>query len=103
MSPRTGRPPIENPKSGRITIRLTEHEQNIISDCVGQFGTSNAEIIRRGLALMKVEADNKEARQLLDALVLLNDIISRGDDALIHAQVEQVKCNFKWYLESIEK
>ena len=101
MSPRTGRPPIENPKSDRVTIRLTEHEQKILSECVEEFGTSNAEVIRRGLALMKAEKNNSEARQLLDAIVLLDDYVSDKRTDLIAKQVEQVKCNFQWFLDSI--
>lgn len=103
MSPRTGRPPSENPKSDRITVRVTEYEQEIILECVEQFGTTSADVIRRGLALMEVENDNSEARQLLDAIVLLNDIVKRNDKTLIMKQIEQVKRNFEWYLDSITK
>lgn len=103
MSPRTGRPPIENPKSDRITVRLTEYEQEILSECVERFGASSAEILRRGLALMEVEKDNEEARQLLDAIVLLHEFILCGKTALTQKQIEQVKFNFKEYLDSIKK
>lgn len=103
MSPRTGRPLKENPKADRITIRLTEHEQKILSECVQSFGTSGAEIMRRGLALMEVEKNNKEARQLMDSIVLLNEFVSEKRADLLHKQLDQVKSNFKWFVESIEK
>lgn len=103
MSPRTGRPPLENPKSDRITIRLTEYEQKILSECREQFGTSNAEIMRMGLSIMEVAKDSREARQLFDAIVLLNEFISDGKKDLIQKQVSQVKNNFVWYLESLKE
>lgn len=103
MSPRTGRPPLENPKSDRITIRLTEYEQKILSECREQFETSNAEIMRMGLSIMEVAKDSREARQLFDAIVLLNEFISDGRKDLIQKQVSQVKDNFVWYLESLKE
>lgn len=103
MSPRTGRPPLENPKSDRITIRLTEYEQKVLSECRNQFGTSNAEIMRMGLSIMEVAKDSPEARQLFDAIVLLNEFISNGRKDLVQKQIDQVKNNFVWYLESLEK
>ena len=103
MSPRTGRPALENPKSDRITIRLTEYEQKILSECREQFGTSNAEIMRMGLSIMEVAKDSREARQLFDAIVLLNEFISDGKKDLIQKQVSQVKNNFVWYLESLKE
>ena len=103
MSPRTGRPPIKNPKSDRITVRLTEFEQETLSECVERFGVSSAEILRRGLALMEVEKDNEEARQLFDAIVLLHEFMSNGYTVLVQKHIEQVKFNFKMYLDSIKK
>lgn len=102
MSPRTGRPPSENPKLDRITVRLNEYQQQVLKDCAEQFGTTKADIICRGLALMEVERDNQEARQLLDAIVLLNEYAVKGREVLTQKQMEQVKSNFKWYLESIK-
>lgn len=102
MSPRTGRPPIKNPKSDRVTVRLTEYQQRILSECAKKFGTSEADIIRRGINLMEVEKDNEEARQLFDAIELLNEYAQK-DSSLIDSQIKQVESNFKWYMESIKK
>lgn len=103
MSPRTGRPPSENPKSDRVTVRLTEYQQEILADCVKKFGTSKADIVCRGLDLMEVELNNSEARQLFDAIVILEELIKNNANELVSQQIEQVKSNFKWYLESVEK
>lgn len=103
MSPRTGRPPSENPKFGRITIRLTDYEQKVLLECAKQFGTSNADIFRRGLELMNVEKENGQARQLFDAIVLLQDLIEKENFRLVQGQIEQVKYNFQRFLDSVKQ
>lgn len=102
MSPRTGRPPTENPKSDRITVRLTEYQQEVLENCAKRIGTSKADIICRGLRLMEIEKDSREAQQLFDALDLL-DMLVRKNSPDVGKQIKQVECNFKWYLESIKK
>lgn len=49
MSPRTGRPPIDNPKSERITVRLGNEESNILKEYCQQEKIERAEAIRRGI------------------------------------------------------
>ncbi len=49
MSPRTGRPPIDNPKSERITVRLGNEESNILNEYCQQEKIERAEAIRRGI------------------------------------------------------
>lgn len=49
MSPRTGRPPIDNPRSERITVRLGNEESNILNEYCQQEKTERAEAIRRGI------------------------------------------------------
>ena len=102
MSPRTGRPPTENPKSDRITVRLTEYQQKVLAECAEKLGTSKADIICRGLSLMEVEKDNYEARQLFDAIDLLNEFAQKNSP-LVDKQIKQVESNFKWFLDSIKK
>ncbi len=58
MSPRTGRPPIKNPKSERITVRLGCDESNILNKYCEQEHLERAEAIRRGIR--KLETDIKE-------------------------------------------
>lgn len=103
MSPRTGRPPIENPKADRITVRLTAYQQGVLSDCSKKFGVSKADIICQGLTLMEVAKENSDARQLLDAIVLLEEFRKNGRKDLVEKQTEQVMQNFRWYLDSIGK
>lgn len=102
MSPRTGRPPIDNPKSDRVTVRLTEYQKKILTDCAEKFGTSKADVICRGINLMGVERDNHEARQLLDSIDLLNELVQKNSPD-VDKQITQVENNFKWYLDSIKK
>ena len=57
MSPRTGRPKIENPKSERITIRLdTETFEKLIAYCKRE-NIDKAEAVRRGID--KLMSDSK--------------------------------------------
>ena len=55
MSPRTGRPKIDNPKSERITIRLDEERVSILQQYCEQEQIEKAEAIRRGIDKLKVE------------------------------------------------
>ena len=49
MSPRTGRPPIENPKSERITVRLMKEESEILNRYCEENKIGRAEAVRRGI------------------------------------------------------
>ena len=55
MSPRTGRPPIENPKKERITVRLDDKRIEILSNYCNKNNVDKAEAIRRGID--KLESD----------------------------------------------
>lgn len=55
MSPRTGRPKIENPKSERITVRLDNEYANILKQYCEQEKIEKAEAIRRGISKLKPE------------------------------------------------
>ena len=55
MSPRTGRPPIENPKSERITVRLGNEEITILNEYCKNEGIEKAEAVRRGIRKLKVD------------------------------------------------
>lgn len=101
MTPRTGRPPAENPKKDRITIRLTMFQQNVLNECAKKFGTTKADVLSRGLTLMEIEKDCEEARQLFDAIVVLQEVKKSG--LPIDKQLRQVEKNFGWYTESIKK
>lgn len=49
MSPKTGRPPIENPRSESLNIRLTKSEAKLIRDCADAFGLSRTDAIIKGI------------------------------------------------------
>ncbi len=53
LSPRTGRPPAENPKSERLHIRVTPNEKAEIQEFCKKFEVSMLDLIRRGMEAMK--------------------------------------------------
>ena len=53
MSPRTGRPKIENPKSERITVRLDKDSSETLDKSCKQEQVEKAEAIRRGISKLK--------------------------------------------------
>ncbi|MDE7230438.1 MAG: ribbon-helix-helix protein, CopG family [Oscillospiraceae bacterium] len=59
MSPRTGRPPKENPKDTRIQIRLDKETLDKLDECAEREQTSRSEIIRRGIDLVCAKQKNK--------------------------------------------
>ena len=52
MSPRTGRPPIENPKDTRIQIRLDKETLEKLDCCSNENNSSRSEIIRQGIDMV---------------------------------------------------
>lgn len=60
MSPRTGRPKSDNPKSERITVRIDNDCSQILNAYCEKEGIEKAEAIRRGIK--KLEADIKKAQ-----------------------------------------
>lgn len=53
MSPRTGRPPAENPKSNPIHVRLDKECLNILELYCQQESIKKTEGIRQGIMLLK--------------------------------------------------
>lgn len=58
MSPRTGRPKIENPKSNPIHVRLDNESAEILTKYCEQEQIAKTEGIRRGI--QKLKSDIKE-------------------------------------------
>lgn len=58
MSPRTGRPKIDNPKSERITVRLDDESTKTLKMYCEQENIEKAEAIRRGIK--KLQSDIKK-------------------------------------------
>ena len=59
MSPRTGRPPKENPRKVNLNIRLTEQESKDIQECADILGVSRTDAILKGIELIKAEIKEK--------------------------------------------
>jgi uncharacterized protein (DUF1778 family) len=55
VSPKTGRPPKENPRKVSLNIRLTETEAKDIQECAAALGTSRTDAIMKGIELLKAE------------------------------------------------
>ncbi len=55
MSPRTGRPKSENPKSNPIHVRLDDETQEILEKYCNQGNIAKTEGIRRGIHRLKSE------------------------------------------------
>lgn len=59
MSPRTGRPKIENPKDTMIRVRLDKETVENLKECAEVLQTTNSEIVRKGIQLVKFEIQKK--------------------------------------------
>ncbi len=52
MSPRTGRPKIENPKRNDIKVRIDDSTLELLDEYCGVHGIARAEAIRQGVLLL---------------------------------------------------
>lgn len=59
MSPKQGRPPIENPKKVRLEIRMTQAQADLLSECATRLNATKTEIINKGVEMVKAELDKK--------------------------------------------
>ncbi len=55
MSPRTGRPKVENPKSNDVKVRLDNETNYRLNSYCLEHGITKAEAIRRGIQLLLVK------------------------------------------------
>ena len=55
MSPRTGRPKAENPKSIKYSIRLDDETEQKLKEYCEKNGITKGEAIRRGIHLLLAE------------------------------------------------
>lgn len=60
MSPRTGRPPKENPRNINLNIRVTKDEAELIQECADELNTTRTDIIIKGVNMVKAELENKK-------------------------------------------
>lgn len=47
-----GRPPSENPKNKKLTIRMTQTEMDTIEECAKCLETSKTDVVMRGVHLV---------------------------------------------------
>lgn len=60
MSPRTGRPPLQEvSRTEKLNIRLTRQEKEEIEYCSEKLNLSRTDAIMRGIGLIKKEIENK--------------------------------------------
>ena len=58
MSPRTGRP-TSNKKTERLELRLAPNELAMGQECADRLGTTKAQVLLKGVQLVKAELDKK--------------------------------------------
>lgn len=58
MSPRTGRP-TDNPRKGKVELRLSEKEEQILKVCCEKTKLSKSDVLRMGLEKVYNEVRNK--------------------------------------------
>lgn len=60
MSPRTGRPPKENPRNVNLNIRITKKEAEKIQKCADKLNVTRTDAIMKGINLVEKEIEQKE-------------------------------------------
>lgn len=53
MSPKTGRPPVDNPKNIKMNIRITEQTAKDLQECAEMLNISKVNVIEKGIELVK--------------------------------------------------
>lgn len=53
MSPRTGRPKVDNPKVERIVTRITPEEKETVMSFCKEYDVSILDLIRKGMDAIK--------------------------------------------------
>jgi len=53
MSPKTGRPRIENPKNVKMNIRISEQTAKDLKECAEKLNTSRIDVIEKGIQLVR--------------------------------------------------
>lgn len=61
MSPRTGRPKIDNPKSEQIKIRATKQDKALLDTCCELLNTTQYDVVMSGIN--KVYAEIKKSNR----------------------------------------
>ena len=48
-----GRPPVENPLSERIYLRVDKETKEVLDECVEKLNTPRSEVVRKGIYLVQ--------------------------------------------------
>lgn len=56
MSPRTGRPKIDNPKSEQIKIRATKQDKALLDECCELLNKTQYDVVMNGIKKVYAEA-----------------------------------------------
>lgn len=64
MSPRTGRPKVENPKDIQLKIRADKQTMEDLDFCCEKLDKTRSDIIRLGIQKVKTELGKKNNRNL---------------------------------------
>ncbi len=59
MSPRTGRPPLENLKSVKMNIRISEETAKDLQECAEALQISRVNVIEQGIRMVKANLEKK--------------------------------------------
>jgi len=62
MSPRTGRPKSDSPKTKLLQVRMDEESMKKLDECAEAKNTTRAEIVREGIEMVRasLEEETKE-------------------------------------------
>ena len=59
LSPKTERPPKDNPRNVNLNIRVTKDEAAMIQECADALNTTRTNAIIKGIELVKGDLDKK--------------------------------------------
>lgn len=54
-----GRPPVDNPLSERIYLRVDKATKEVLDNCVEKLDITRSEVVRRGIYLVADELEKK--------------------------------------------
>lgn len=60
MSPRTGRPPKENPRNVNLNIRITKEESRRIQNCADKLSMTRTDTIMKGIEMVEKEVEEQK-------------------------------------------
>lgn len=59
MSPKIGRPPVDNPKNVKMNIRISKKTATDLQECADILKISRINVIEKGIQLVKAEIAKK--------------------------------------------